>query len=388
MKSDKLIIFFISSWLPSSDNPHLGNFVVKHARSISLFCNVFFINISFINSIKTKSVDIEFEENLCLYKVYLPKNKTFYRLFPLFKFFRLFIEYIKAFFYVRKNYGKVDVVHSNIIIPISIIAVFIKYFFRVPFVITEHWTGYLSKDPYKLSIFEKFFTKFVITEATCVTTVSNDLKMALRQLNKNKPINIVPNVVNDVFFNLSCSKPKGKFNFIHISTLDDSQKNVKGIIDAFAEVYKSDSTVHLTFIGEKSNKVIEQYAFSKLNNKNIIDFKYNLSHNEIADFLSESHVLVMFSNYESFSIVIAEALASGIPVIATNCGGLASDLDERYGIIIEPQNTIALKEAMFKIKHCYDSFDKNLLRNFALQFTYEAVGKQFFNIYKGITDNK
>ncbi len=96
----------------------------------------------------------------------------------------------------------------------------------------------------------------------------------------------------------------------------------------------------------------------------------------------------MFSNYESFSIVIAESLASGIPVVTSRCGGLTSVLDEKFGVFIKPKVTLALKEAMQEIIVKYESYDKNLLRNFAYQFSNNVIGEQFNKIYRHVISNK
>jgi glycosyltransferase involved in cell wall biosynthesis len=89
----------------------------------------------------------------------------------------------------------------------------------------------------------------------------------------------------------------------------------------------------------------------------------------------------MFSNYESFSVVIAEALACGIPVIATRAGGLANELTAKQGIIIKTGNQIALHNSMNEMINNYDSYNKAEIATFAKRFSYENVGKALHEIY-------
>ena len=89
----------------------------------------------------------------------------------------------------------------------------------------------------------------------------------------------------------------------------------------------------------------------------------------------------MFSNYESFSVVIAEALACGIPVIATRAGGLANELTTKQGIIINIGNEIALCNSMKEMINKYDSYNKAEIGTFGEKFSYENVGKTLHKIY-------
>jgi len=382
MKPEKLNIFFISSWLPTIDKPHLGNFVVKHANSISSFCNVFLVSIIFQNVLTHKKTIIQNNNGLYNIEIQLTNKCYLYKLFPWLKHLRLIYEYLKVFKYICRSYSKIDIVHTNVIIPLSIIAFCIKLFYKVPYIVSEHWTGYLDRDPHKLNVFKKLLIKLVLSKSSYITAVSDELKYALKAIYPKSKIEVIPNVVDDIFFNFPLKYLHGeKFRFTHISTLDNKQKNVTGIIDSFIEVHKEYNNTILTIVGEKRNKFIENYVSKKTTFKNIIFFKYNLKSEEIADLLSNSNALVMFSNYESFSIVIAEALALGVPVIASKCGGLADNLSENYGFFIQPNDKIELIRAMKQMIVRYETIDKSQLRNFAKQFSFNRVGEQFFHIY-------
>lgn len=389
MKPDKPNIFFISSWLPTPDNPHLGNFVVKHAQAISLCCNVYLVNINFHNSAFSRKIKkVEDYKGLICIEIFLTKNNILYNFIPFLKQIKLIYEYLKIFKYVNKQYAKIDITHSNVIFPISVVAFFIKHFFRVPFVVTEHWTGYLDRDPHELNLFKKLITKTVLFQSAGITAVSDELKESIETIFRKSEIQVVPNVVDDIFFKLPLKeKSTERFEFIHISTLDNLQKNVTGIIDAFIEVNKEFENTHLTIVGEKQNKFLIDYISKKTDSKHNIELKFNQKTDEIAELISNSHVLVMFSNYESFSIVLAEALAAGVPVIASKCGGLANILDEKYGFFIKPNDSYELLKSMKEIMVNYEIYDKELLRNFAYKFSYQNVGEQFYNVYRSIIDN-
>ncbi len=115
-----------------------------------------------------------------------------------------------------------------------------------------------------------------------------------------------------------------------------------------------------------------------------ITFESEKKPSEIAELMQQADCFLMFSNYESFSVVIAEALACGLPIIATDAGGISSELTKDYGIIIKPNDEAALQEAMIYMISHHTEYDKQLLSAYADKFSYENVGKSYYNLYQEI----
>ena len=81
-------------------------------------------------------------------------------------------------------------------------------------------------------------------------------------------------------------------------------------------------------------------------------------------------------------VVILEALASGLPVVSTNVGGIKEMIDDTKGILVEPRNKEALAEAMIKMIETYKSYDANHLRNSVIEkYGYESVGRFLSGLY-------
>jgi len=117
---------------------------------------------------------------------------------------------------------------------------------------------------------------------------------------------------------------------------------------------------------------------------NVISFENEKKPHEIAELMQQADCFLMFSNYESFSVVIAEALACGLPIIATDAGGISSELTNEYGKIIEPNDEAALQEAMLNMISHHTEYDKQLLSAYAAKFSYENVGNSYYKIYQEI----
>ena len=94
----------------------------------------------------------------------------------------------------------------------------------------------------------------------------------------------------------------------------------------------------------------------------------------------------MNSRFETFSLICAEALSCGKPVIATRCGGPEEFIDSSNGILIPVNDTDALKAAILQMSKNYSNYSPEQLRNQAAkQFNSESVGNSFDLVYSTLT---
>mgnify|MGYP003310124560 FL=1 len=97
--------------------------------------------------------------------------------------------------------------------------------------------------------------------------------------------------------------------------------------------------------------------------------------------LSQSHVLIVNSHFETFSIICAEALLCGIPVISTKCGGPESFLNDETGILIDRDSNNQLTKAMKAIITDYDKYEPEKLKSRAHQFSMDTIGEKINQQY-------
>ena len=140
----------------------------------------------------------------------------------------------------------------------------LKRKYKIPFIITEHWTRYLPEVNAFKGFFNKKITQYVVKQAAAVTTVSLHLKEAMQSHGLyNANYQIVPNVVDTVLFQPEIIEKKKK-SILHVSTLQNRHKNFSGILrvvnklsqkrDDFVlnVVYDSDNSVYLPFVEENN----------------------------------------------------------------------------------------------------------------------------------------
>ena len=102
-------------------------------------------------------------------------------------------------------------------------------------------------------------------------------------------------------------------------------------------------------------------------------------------FLPTIDFLIVNSNYETFSVVTAEALACGKPVVATRCGGPEIFITTENGLLISPNKKEELKNAVCDMMKNYDKYDsETLAKNIRQTYSKSKIGKDLLKMYETI----
>lgn len=388
MPDKRLNILLISSWYPTRIAPTLGNFVEKHAESVALYANVNVLHVTFDSSInKSKEYTVEKKNNVIAHCIYLKKSKTSLPLITAtIRLFRIIHNYYIGYKQIFGEKVKPDIIHANILFPVGLIAYLFMKTKKIPYIITEHWTGYLrynTNTKIKFLFLQKIFTK----NAAAIVPVTNNLAEAMKSFSIRGNYITIPNVVDTALFIPANVKSNTIKHILHISTLDDKQKNFSGIINALQELIKKRDDFILDIISEGNyEQFLPQIKAAGLENKIILHGLKKTA--QVAAIMRQCDFLLLFSNYENFPCVIAEALSCGLPVLSTDVGGIAEHVNEKMGILINKGDTTALILQLDNLLDNYRNYDKNFLSSYAKnKFSYEVVGKQYVELYNKILKN-
>jgi len=97
-------------------------------------------------------------------------------------------------------------------------------------------------------------------------------------------------------------------------------------------------------------------------------------------------VLVLFSRYENLPCVIIEALSCGLPVIATDVGGVSELVNENNGLLVRSEDEKDLTESMNDVMNNYKNYDREQIAAQAGErFSYATIGKQFNELYMEVS---
>lgn len=223
---------------------------------------------------------------------------------------------------------RIELLHVHYAIPHAYAAYMAKKMLEengihLPIVTTLHGTDITLVGSHP---FYKPAVTFSINQSDAVTTVSQSLKDdTLRLFDIKKDINVVPNFIDLDKYNhtfTDCQRgmmAKDKEKIItHISNLR-KVKRVKDVITVFYNIQKH-MPAKLMLVGEGPERENIEWQCTQLGILDKVIF-FGKS-NEIEKILCFSDLFLLPSETESFGLAALEAMASRVPVISTNTGGI------------------------------------------------------------------
>ena len=285
--------------------------------------------------------------------------------------------FIKMFATYIKEHGLPDVVHLHSFLA-GDFALYVKEKYNIPFVVTEHLSGF-ARDNMSSNDLDK--AKNVYESSDYNIAVS----MHFRNLLQDKfslDFNYIPNIVNLEFFTIKNTVKKDTYDFINIALLDKN-KNQDMLIRAFSRAFKKDENIKLTIVGDGVEYNNLDDLIKKLNMKDQISLFGRASRDEVKMLLQNSDAFVLSSQYETFGVVVIEAMACGLPVVATKCGGPESIItSDKLGLLSE----IDKSQFSEKLLEMYDrrmNFDSRYIRDYIERdFSEKSICAKLDDIYK------
>ena len=225
-----------------------------------------------------------------------------------------------------------------------------------------------------------------------ITTPSKDLKIQLIKTFgiKSSTIKVIPNILDTDHFTPINKKSKSSFNILHVGRFERA-KGVETLVEAFIYLSKKYTNIYLTCIGYKrgssfdtcKNSLIKNNLMQKVVFQGFVDYWDLPAHYGKSDL-----VIVPSEIYESFSYTVAQGMACGRPVVASNIGGIPETLnDGQCGTLFDTGN---VKDLIEKIEFLYlneilrkEMADK--AREYAVNnYSINALSPKYIEYYKSI----
>lgn len=279
---------------------------------------------------------------------------------------------------VCKTYGKPDVIYGQFFYN-SYTALPISVQENIPLVTIEHAARFNEEHIDSESLSQ---SRTVYQHTAANIAVSESLKVSLAKL-----FGIDCYVVHNVYgkeFKYSPTKPSVKVRYVTTGSLI-YRKGFDMFAKAFALLNLPEDKWELTIIGEGEERANLQQQIEQNGFANNIHLAGSKNKTDIARMLNESDVFVLPSRNENFSVAVLEALACGLPVVASICGGIRECIDEKNGVLFEVDDVEGLAKCL---KHMYDhhqDYNRQLIADDCkARFSSQVIAKQLTEIFEKV----
>lgn len=249
------------------------------------------------------------------------------------------------------------------------------------YVITEHSTEFTTASGafMRRDRLIRWLMSRALRKAARVTVVSRALERAMRSHGLEFESEIVPNIVDPP--TLPEEEPGRRI--VSVSLMRDRAKNISGLLRAIAELRKTRDGLGLDLIGDGLDRSALEQLSAELGLEPIVVFHGLESSASTLETVARSAFLVTNSNFETFSVVTAEAIACGRPVVATRCGGPEEYVTPEVGMLIDPGDHDQLVGALdYMLDHC-QTYDRQVLQAYARAlFSSEVVATRMMSTFR------
>lgn len=373
-------ILLIPSWYPEDSKSISGSFFREQAlalRKRGIKVGVIYPQITPIKKkIKKYGFDKVIDCEVNTYRFY------YYNITPRIDFLIKFL-WLRIGMYLFKKYvsdnGLPDLIHVHSSMNAGYLAFLIKKQYGIKYILTEHSSYFITN---KLSIQKIKSLKPIFNNSEYCLSVSDFFKDKLNNIFNTCKWIYLPNMVNDNFQiskNNKLNLKNNKFIFLSVSSVD-SNKNIELLVKSFSLLNLKDTCLFIVGNGPELINIKKLVADLKLNHK--IKFFGTVNRESVKNIIASSNVIVSTSNFETFGVVLIEALSLGKPIISTRSGGPESIVNHKVGLLVNKNSVEELTKAMNYIYMNYDDYDPLFLKSYCKNnFSEDVIVNRLIEIY-------
>jgi len=361
-----LKVLFLTTSYPSEESPVDGVFVREHARAAALA------------GADVRVVHLQRTPGRGLYEL-VPEDDDPPLVRVRYRRFGRPLSYLAFATGARRAAGDPDVVHAT-----SHLAALAALSLRKPLVYSEHWSVFLPDNPAGLSPPMARAARFGLEHARLVLPPSEAMRAALAARAPRARFRVVPNVVDDRLFQPGARGSGGERRLLTAGLLGaNGAKGVDYLLDAVALLARERNGFRLDVVGDGELRGEYEAQARRLGIDGLVAFHGLRPKPELAEEMRRADLFVLASRFENNPCVVLEAMATGLPVVATRVGGLPELVDEQSGLLAEPRDPANIAARIGEALDRLDAFDRNgIARRARERYGREAVGKLLLMAYE------
>lgn len=292
---------------------------------------------------------------------------------------RLRAKMMKRLFHkVVQSFGYPDIIYAHYLLRMISLSLVKKENPGIPIVGIEHWSE-LNKPTLSHSMMESGRNAYRVADR--LLAVSPSLQSRIKE-HFGKDSEVVYDMVEETFLQADLASGPGTdapFVFASCGSLIP-RKGFDVLLKAFAKT--EDKNSKLIILGDGPEKANLKELAETLGISARVDFRGMVSREGIAEVYAHSSAYALATRAETFGVSYIEAMAMGLPVIATRCGGPEHFVTDRCGYLLEVDDEDALVAAMNNIQKEYGRFNPAEIREYVRsRFSGEEIARQLERIY-------
>ena len=373
-------VLVIPTWYPSGEDKLMGIYHKEFTHALNKYgvnADMLYVEKQRLSKpidylfMKKKEIIKEDNYNVYIYRMLNtePINKDWQTKRNIKKIEKSFKDYLK-------DNAKPDVIHAMCTYPIGYAACLIGKKYNIPVVVTEHGGG-----------IDRFFKKAelkrygdYVFKNSIFSTVSKYMQEIVER--HNYECYVLPNQVDTSIYKNNIEREiKGTFKLVMVCAI----RQAKRLDIAFKAIHKlinEGMDIHLDIIGDGFYEHYYKEECSKEGMNQYVSFLGRKDKKEIAKIFLNEHALLISSELESFAIPGIEALASGLPVISTDCGGPKDFITDKTGVLTKVNDIDDIANGIKDVYKNYNRFKKENLEHMAKCFDEKEVTNVAKKLYE------
>jgi glycosyltransferase involved in cell wall biosynthesis len=268
---------------------------------------------------------------------------------------------------IERERGPIDLVHAHVSHPAGFVAAELARLLGVPLVVSEHMSPFPFDDMRSADGTPFPDVLSPLRYAARVTAVSRAHARSIEQF-VHRPIEVLPNFIDETRFAPSERKPEVPFRLLSVGHLVP-QKGFDVLLRALAICLARGERLHLSIVGQGHARESLRALAREVGVEGAVTWVGAPDRAEMPAIYRAADAFVLASRHESFGVVVIEALASGLPVVATRSGGPEEIVTPECGLLVSPNDPEALVSAISEVARRH--FDRAAIRRY-FEATYSA----------------
>ena len=379
-------ILFVPSWFPNPDDPISGVFIEEQAVALSKEHDVAVLlpkMAAWRNVLKSDAPDRSAKKEQAGLPVYHEYARPLIPHGPESIDYNTFARAAQnGFDKILKEWGRPDIIHAHVVLPGGYSALGVAKKHGIPIVMTEH------SGPFSMHLGTELSRRLVhetLPNMNGLIAISPAMAKQLLDFHPGLNIDIIGESVRTDFFvpgdGIDKAEGTGK-SFLVVARLAE-QKGLVHLIKAVRLLldrgYKS---FEVAVGGEGPDRPMLEDLIHTLGVAEHLRLLGALNREQVKDRMQKCDVFVLSSLWETFGVVVGEAMACGKPVISTRCGGPEFIVTDENGVLVDVGSEEALAGGMADFLDGKHSFDPQKVRASVVdRFSPEAFVRNVTAVY-------